>query len=348
MAKLHYNISLVIGIITLLSIQPLQAQIGGSYTYGLLNLNASARSGSLGGALIAAPDPGVNLVAENPAYLGIGMHNQLALSYVNYFADINYGQVAYALNTNRAGNFSAGLFYLNYGNFIEANEYGDITGEFQAAEYVFQFGWGIQLDSTISVGINLKPIYSVLERYQSWGISADAALLYLSPGKLTAASLVIRNLGTQLSTYASPGREALPFEILAGFSQKIQHAPFRLHLTLRNLQQFNLDVIQPGQATDPATGLKLYNNKFQEISSKSLDHVVAGVEFLPGKVISLRFGYNFRSRAELKLGTRNTASGMSFGLGLNLGKLRIDYGLANYHVAGLSHLLSLSTNLSSL
>lgn len=326
---------------------PSFAQIGGQYTYGLLNLNTSARSGGLGGTLIATNQPDISLVNENPAFLGMDLNNQLNLSYVNYFADIQYGRVAYARNTSQYGNFAAGIFYLNYGNFIEANEYGEIIGEFQAAEYTFNLSWGYRIDSVLAVGVNLKPIYSVFERYNSWGIASDAALLYLSPGQLTSAALLIRNLGTQFSSYYSPEKEALPFEIMAGVTQKIRHAPFRLSFTFRNLQKFNLDVIQPGDAVDPTTGEKIYDSKLGKIASQSLDHLVAAVEFIPGKVIHFRFGYNFRNRAELKLGTRNTASGLSFGLGLHLGKLNLDYALANYHVAGISHLMTLTTNLSN-
>ena len=194
--------------------------------------------------------------------------------------------------------------------------------------------------------MSVSPIYSVFERYNSWGIAVDAALLYISPGQLSAASLIVRNIGTQLTTYYSPDPEPLPFELLAGFSQKIRYAPFRLSLTLRNLQKFSLDLIQPDDETDPATGEKIYDSNFKEFASKGLDHLVAAVEFVPGEVISLRFGYNFRNRAELKLGTRNTASGLTFGLGLNLGNFVIDYALANYHVAGISHLLSLTSRLS--
>ncbi|MCK5821076.1 MAG: type IX secretion system protein PorQ [Bacteroidales bacterium] len=323
------------------------SQLGGQYTYGLLNLNTSARAGGLGGILIACNNPDISMVSDNPAYLGQGLHNQINLSYINYFADIQYGRVAYSYQTKKFGSFAAGIFYLNYGDFIEANEYGDITGEFQAAEYTFDLSWGYKIDSILSIGVNIRPIYSVLERYNSWGIATDAALLYTSPSKLTSAAFLIRNIGTQLSTYYSPNKEPLPFEIMAGFTQKIQHAPFRLSLTLRNLQKFDLDIIQSGEETDPTTGKKVYDKKFQEIASKSIDHIVAAVEFVPGKVFQIRFGYNFRNRAELKLGTRNTASGLTFGFGLNLGKFNLDYALANYHVAGVSHLMTLTTNLNN-
>lgn len=321
------------------------SQLGGQYTYGLLNLNTSARSGALGGSLIASNNPDISIVNENPAYLGMGLDNQLNLSYINYFADIQYGRVAYSFKTEKYGSFATGLFYLNYGDFIEANEYGEITGEFQAAEYTFDLSWGFRVDSVLSVGVNVRPIYSVFERYSSWGIATDVAVLYLSPGKLTSAALLIRNFGTQLSTYYSPDKEPIPFEIMAGVTQKIKHAPFRLSFTFRNLQKFDIDVILPDDDTDPSSGKKLYDSNIREIASKGLDHLIAAVEFVPGKVINIRFGYNFRSRDELKLGTRNTASGLTFGFGLKLGEIRLDYALANYHVSGLSHLMTLSSKL---
>ena len=319
------------------------AQVGGQYTYGLLNLNTSARSGAMGGSLISVNNPDLSLVSENPAYLSSSLNNQFNLSYINYFADIQYGRVAYSMSTSKIGTFSAGLFYLNYGDFIEADQYGTITGEFKAAEYTFDLSWGYQIDSTLALGVNIRPIYSVFERYNSWGIATDAALLYTARNQLTSAAIVVRNMGTQISTYYSPIKEPLPFEIMAGFTQKIKYAPFRVSLTLRNLQKFDLDAILPGEETDPTTGEKIYKNKFGELSSKSLDHVIAGIEFVPGKALSLRFGYNFRNRSELKLGTRNTTTGLSFGMGLALGKFNIDYAVASYHTAGISHLLTITS-----
>jgi hypothetical protein len=321
------------------------AQLGGRYTYGFLGLTSAARSAALSGNVIAVNNPDLSMTFENPALLDSTMGRQISLSYVNYFADINYGQAAYAMNTSRLGTFSARIFYLNYGDFIEANEYGEITGTFKAAEYNLGISWGLRLDSAFTVGLSVKPVYSVFERYSSWGIAGDVALLYRSQQNRFSAGLVARNIGTQLTTYDNPDREPIPFEILAGFNYKIQYAPFNIFVNLNHLEKYDLDVILPGDVTDPATGEKVYNNRFQETALKALDHVGLGVEFVPGKAINFRFGYNFRRRAELKLGTKNTASGMSFGLGLKLKNFRLDYSLASYHVSGASHLLTITTDL---
>lgn len=323
-------------------------QLGGSHTYGFLNLTSAARSGALSGNVVAANNANLSMVIENPSLLSEEMSRQISLSYVNYFSDIQYGQAAYAMSAGKLGTFSARIFYISYGDFIEANEYGDITGSFTAAEYNLGISWALPLDSTFSIGLSVKPVYSVFERYNSLGIAGDAALLYKKPGNQLTAALVFRNFGSQLTTYDSPSKEPLPFEVLAGFNYKIKHAPFNLFLNLQHLEKYNLDIIQPGDETDPATGEKIYNNKFQEIALKTLDHAGLGVEFVPGKAINFRFGYNFRRRDELKLGTRNTASGLSFGLGLNLKKFILDYSMANYHVSGISHLLTITTDLDNL
>jgi hypothetical protein len=50
--------------------------------------------------------------------------------------------------------------------------------------------------------------------------------------------LAIRNIGTQFSTYNGV-REKLPLEIIAGVSE-LENVPIRWHLTLENLQQWNI------------------------------------------------------------------------------------------------------------
>ena len=234
----------------------ISAQVGGSYTYGFLGLTSSAKSAALSGNIVAVNQADLSLVRENPAYLSPELGNQISLSYVNYFSDIQYGQASYARSAGKLGTLSAQIFYISYGDFIEANEYGEITGTFQAAEYNLGISWGYQIDSSVSVGLSVKPIYSVFERYTSWGIAGDAALLYTAPGKLFTAAFVARNFGTQLTTYHNPSKEAIPFELLAGFNYKIKYAPFSIFLNLQHLEKFNLDIIQSGDVTDPATGEK--------------------------------------------------------------------------------------------
>lgn len=317
------------------------AQIGGKAVYQLLNLPPSARSAALGGLVPTVWDDDPAQVYHNPALANPKMNNQLSLNYSNYLADIRYGYLAYSHDLGKWGTPVIGMQYINYGTFIEANEYGDILGNFSAAEYSLNLSYSYSLDSLLSVGITIRPIYSVLERYTSWGLGSDFGINYHSANNQFAFTLVARNFGTQLSTYATPNREKLPFEVITGINFKLKYAPFRLHLTARNLQQYNLR---------PASEVLSDGASFLEKSGHNiilgLDHVVAGVEFVPGNLLAIRIGYNFLRRTELRMAEYGGATGFSFGAGLNFGKITIDYALASYHVSGITHSLSLHANLN--
>ncbi len=318
---------------------PVCAQIGGTTVYQLLNLPPSARSAALGGWVPAAWDNDPALVYHNPALANPGMNNQLSLNYSNYLADIRYGYLAYSHDLGKWGTPVIGMQYINYGTFIEANEYGDILGNFSAAEYSLNLSYSYSLDSLLSVGVTIRPIYSVLERYTSWGLGSDFGIHYHSASNQFAFTLAARNFGTQLTTYATPDREKLPFEVLAGINFKLKHAPFRLHLTARNLQQYNLRPAS-GVLPDDAGFLKKSGHNI----NLALDHVVAGVEFIPGNLLAIRIGYNFLRQTELRMAELGGAAGFSFGAGLNFSKFTIDYSLASYHVSGMTHSLSLRVN----
>jgi hypothetical protein len=103
------------------------AQLGGNNTYEFLNLPISARVSALGGNLISTRDNDLNVSLTNPALLTDSMSNNVALSYVNYFADVNYGYAAYAKKIKNIGMVSGGIQYLDYGRFQRADELGNIA-----------------------------------------------------------------------------------------------------------------------------------------------------------------------------------------------------------------------------
>jgi hypothetical protein len=91
--------------------------------------------------------------------------------------------------------------------------------------------------TTIHIGANAKLISSTLENYNSLGGAIDIGAIFLTK-EMTLMGLVIRNIGTQFTTY-SEVREKLPLEVM-GVSQELEHVPLRWHLTLENLQQWNV------------------------------------------------------------------------------------------------------------
>jgi hypothetical protein len=327
----------------------LNAQIGGTHTYDFLNLINSARVASFGGDVIAISDNDFNLSFHNPALLNPEMNHDMVLNYVNYFTDINYGYAAYATNIKDNGIFSGGIQYINYGKFIAADEKGIVTGEFKAAEYAINLIYSRSIDSSFRVGVNVKPIISTLEKYTSLGIAADFGVVYNKPQSLFTVALVVKNVGTQLKGYTDE-KEALPFNIQLGISQKLKHAPLLFSVTFDHLEKWDLTYEKQEDEEaflDPLSGEEASKSTIDKIADQFMRHILLGVEFNPINNFYVRAGYNYRRRQEMLIESKTSTIGFSWGFGVNISKFHLSYGRATYHLAGASDHFSISTNLDS-
>ncbi len=321
-------------------------QIGGNATYKFLSLPTTPRIAAMGGDFLTVMDSDINLALSNPSLINENMNNHLGFNFVDYFADINYGTVSYGRNFEKLGSFVGSVQYVDYGRFPYANEAGETSGEFRAGETALIIGWGRQLDSSFSIGANFKTIFSSLESYNSFGLAVDVAGSYRTADGLVV-SLLARNIGTQLVTYAGSGREPLPFDLQLGLSKKLQHMPFRYSILFTNLQKWDLTFDDPTKLKfDPFTGEPIKDDKFMDILDKTMRHVVVGGEFLPTQNFSIRFGYDYRSRQELKVDSRVSTVGFSWGFGFRISKFQFNYARKAYHLVGSPNFVSISTNLS--
>lgn len=324
------------------------AQFGGRATYNFLNLPVSARVAALGGNAIAINDGDINLVHFNPALINGQMSNNLNLSYINYFSDIAYGYVSYS-NRFKKGFYNAGIQYISYGKFVKADANGDITGEFTAGEYAFNTAYAQQLpylDSSISIGANVKFLYSTFEQYQSFGVASDLGAIYFNPEYKFGLAFTLMNVGTQISTFDKGNREPLPFNAQIGFSKQFTKAPIRFSVVYENLQRFNLTYLDTiNVKINSLTGEK----EIEKITiyDKFLRHIVVGAEIFPTKNLFFRAGFNYRRRQELKVPSRPGTVGLSWGIGFRISKFHLSYGRAIYHLAGPSNHITITTNLNS-
>jgi hypothetical protein len=312
----------------------ISAQTGGDNIYEFLNLTHSGLVASIGGSNVSLNTDNLNLAYHNPALLNGKMDRSLALNYVNYFAGINYGLAMYSRSFPGTGNFAAGITYLNYGSFIEADPSGIITGTFGASEFAMSLIYSREIDSLFSFGVNLKPILSHLEKYNSFGIAFDMGAAYHSRSGLFSAGITMRNAGLEITTYAGEAREKLPFEIIGGVSQKLAHAPFRFSLTLRHLEKYDL-TYDYGDTISGTTETRK-SDFFENI----MRHAIIGVELIPHKNFYLSAGYNYQRRKELQVESRISTVGLSWGFGINTSWLNIEFGRATYHLAGSSNHVS--------
>jgi hypothetical protein len=320
-------------------------QLGGRGVYQFLDVVSSPRVTGLGGKAVAFDEEDLNFALWNPSLLRKEMHGQLGLNHISYSTDISTGEASYAYHWEGVGTFQAGFRYFDYGQFEAANFQGIQQGVFTAADYAFLLAGARQIDSNWSVGVQTKVINSVLETYTSWGLAADLGITYRIPKQRLAFSVLLRNMGGQTETYAGI-QEQLPFEIQFGISNKFEHMPFRWQITFEHLQQWDVGYENPnGAQTDPLTGEAL--DQELNFGQMLLRHMVVGAEFQPVKSFHFQVGYSFRRRAEMRMLTRRSSAGLSFGFGLRIFKVYINYARSIQHVAGSNNHFSLTTDLGN-
>ena len=324
-----------------------EAQIGGNNSYEFLNLTNPARTAALGSSnFLAIKDNDIALTLANPSLITTEVNNHLAFSFTDSYTDISYGFAMFGKDFGKVGSFVGSMQFANHGKFTYADVSGITAGEFNAGEYAFNIGWGRKLDSVFSIGANFKTIYSSLETYSSFGLAVDVAGSYQNKSGFTM-SLAARNIGRQLTVYTSGNPEPLPFEMQFGMSKRLKHLPFRYSVVLSHLEKWDLTYTDPNDnRVDPLTGEQLDGSSNGGFLDRVMRHVILGGEFLPAKFLSLRFGYNYQRRQELKLTTRPATVGFSWGIGLKISKFNFSYARATYHLAGSPNYITLTANLS--
>ena len=339
--------AIIIGGLLLLLSQSGLAQKGGESTYSFLNLTNSAKVAALGGEVVSLMDDDINLVFHNPALLTSGMHNHLNINYINYFAGINYGYTSYGFTVEDVGTFATGIQYVNYGIFDRTDELGVSQGTFRAAEYALNLVYSRPfLDTSLFVGVNLKPIFSSFEQYTSFGIAADIGIAYHMKKSLTTLGLVGRNMGAQITSYTTQ-REKLPFEVHAGITQGLAHAPFRFNITYQHLERWDLTYTLDNNKETITIGEDADKSQFDIFGDKLMRHMSFGMEFLIGKNFHLDLGYNYKRRKEMKVNVRPGVVGFSAGFGFRISRFHMAFGHSAYHLAGGINYFSLTTNFSS-
>lgn len=342
---------LLLPLILILFFQEVFAQIGGENVFTFTTLPHTARVTALGSNAITIMDDDVALAYQNPAVLNSSMHNNLSFNHSFYLADINHGYFGYGHHIDKLNTtFHTGVQYVSYGDFQATDPTGTVSGTFSASEYAFTLGAGRQYNERLSFGVNAKMLSSQFESYNSLGIAADAGVFYNDTAKRVTATLLFRNIGTQLTTYQPDNFESLPFDMQIGISKRLKHLPLRFSVIIHNLHRWNIRYDDPN-IDEPVF---VFGEEPEEPEEKSYfvdnlaRHFIFNGEFLLGKKqnFRMRVGYNHLRRGELTVPNTISLAGFSFGLGLKVNRFRIDYGRGIYHLGGGANHVTISTNLS--
>lgn len=322
----------------------LYGQIGGKSVYRFLNLTTSPRQAALGGKVLTIYDYDVNQAHFNPAAINPEMDQRLSVNYGSYFGEVTYGTASYAYVYDRhVQTLQAGINYVNYGTLEGYDENGVQTATFTGSEIALSVGYSYNIPYTnFHIGASGKLISSSLESYHSFGGAIDLGGIYIDEDNDINYALVVRNIGTQFTRYEQ-ANEPLPLEIMAGISQEMENVPIRWHITLENLQQWNVSFSNPARAENNIDGsttpekTSFFNN--------ALRHLIVGAELFPKRGFNIRLGYNFRRGEELRILEQRHFSGICAGVGLKMGRLKFDYSYSRYTLAANTSLFGLTINL---
>lgn len=342
------NFTLILLLLLLIPASSVAQVNGGDNVFEFLNLSSSARITGLAGNLITVKDDDVALAYQNPAALNASMGGSIQFGNNFYLSDIQHGFVSYGHYAKKWDlTWHGGLHYISYGDFQMTDEIGNVIGQFDAGEYAFTVGAGKELYERLSVGANLKFITSRFESYNSTGLTADLSFMFHDTARQVNVTLLMKNMGTQLSTYTADNNEPIPFEMQAGISKRLRHLPFRFSVIYRYLNKWNITYDDPNSVEDVFFIGDNQSSNDNDFLDNFARHFVVNGEFLFGKKdnFRIRLGYSHLNRKELTVRNLRSIAGFAFGVGMKINRFRIDFGQGFTHLgAGQTH-LGISTNL---
>ena len=338
MTKKLLNIFTILLITTSINAQ------AGSGVFQFLNLPTGARQAAFGGTNITLYDNDLNFAFANPALLSEKTHNFLGLNYTNLFNDVNLGSAIYGRNFSDKDFMAFGVHYIDYGTFLKTNEFNQELGTFTAKDIALTAMYCRWLSPRWTAGITMKPIFSFYERYFSSGF--DIGFSYHNEQALFSAGLVLRNIGFQFNGYNSINptqkQEILPIDLQIAVSQKLPKAPLRFHLTLHNMQVWDLSYGIGNNTLDKNNG----KTKAAAGVDMFFRHTIWAVEILPHKNFYIIASYNHRRQREMAIKDRRSIAGFALGAGFKAHKFNVGFSIVPYQTGSLGYNITFSTNLT--
>jgi hypothetical protein len=255
----------------------------------------------------------------NPALLNADMDKEMHLGIKPYFSGIGqYDLMGVNHWDQKKVTWGLGVHFLDYGNIPMTDFSGNEIGTMHPSDYAIQLSAASDYIQHFRIGSTFKFIHSNYGIYKSSGFALDIGLLYISPNELNQISILVKNIGTQITTGLN--RQELPFNVLLGYSKKLAHAPIQFSITADRLSVWNNVYYDPNYsnaigASAPGQMQNLFN------------HLILASEFYIGKQVNLDVGYNFIRRYDLNVQNQsNGLNGFAAGMGVKLERMKFQYG----------------------
>ena len=297
-----------------------------SSTFGVVQLDPSARIAAMGGASTALDHQEPSSIFANPALITPHVDGLLEVSYLNHLADLNAGWISYGRTIDSLGTFVAGIRFLSFGQFDETDDQGEKLGQFSASDMALSIGISRPFRSHFTYGVSVQALRSSLAEKSAGALTLDAGIFRRFEASSATVAASVHNLGVVVSSIGDRPDE-LPFDVRLGVTKRLRHLPLLLSLTATRLHK-----LDGGPDGSGAIGNLMY-------------HLLLGAEFRFGESVQLRFGYNHRRHDELRVRSRLDLAGFSTGFGIKISRVGIDYAFNSWSSLGGLHRFSVQTRL---
>jgi hypothetical protein len=256
----------------------------GASSGDFLKISAYSRGMAMGGAWVAVAE-GTGALYYNPAGVGRKGVGELSVSHSEQLQDLKLENFSVAYPLHNGSGVGLGVSYLGYGSIAGYDVSGNATGDVSAYSLVLAVGFSQRVNSNLSLGVVIKPVFERLGGYSAHTVTTDIGLI---------ADLGQFSFGAQVANWGGSvkfidDKISLPTSFRAGIAYRTLGAS---------------SVISLGGSRD----------------SEGLDALSSGIEYHYSQNLILRSGYSSALQSQ-----SNAGDGVSFGVGLNMQSIGVDY-----------------------
>jgi hypothetical protein len=249
-----------------------------------LKISAYSRGMAMGGAWVAVAE-GAGALYYNPAGVGQKGIGELSVSHSELLQDLKLENFSAAFPLFGGSGVGLGVNYLGYGSIAGYDASGNSTGDVSAYSLLLAIGFSQRLNSNLSLGMVVKPVFERLGSYSTHTVTTDFGLI---------ADLGQFSFGAQIANWGGSikyviDKISLPTTLRAGIAYRTFGTG---------------SVISLGGSRD----------------SEGRYALNSGIEYHYSQNLTLRSGYSSTLQNQ-----SNAGDGISLGLGLNIQSIGVDY-----------------------
>lgn len=313
--------------------------LGNTSGFEWLNTSKSAHACGLGDWHISEGNRDPSVLFFNPSAIDESTYSTIQVNHEFFSKGVTMSSLVAIRPMPKWDATVAGhVRYLNYGKFDQRSVDNTLEGSFSANGYAIGATVSRQLDDKVDIGATVSFLGSSIERYNSFGLGLDlGARYYLDSLKQTIISLQVNNVGSLVKRFGNEST-SLPYESSIGISKRLKHIPLRFGVLYKDIDRWDIVYDDPARRKINSIDVSSSGEELGVIkfAKKFARHLAFNLEVSLGKrnLFQLRAGYDVRRQQEFAITNFRSISGFSYGLGVNLRRLKIDYGHSRYHTGG--------------